>query len=159
MTTQLSTPLEQRGCSSNVFSIPDNRLKVISNKLDHLSLRFYYNLIILGRICEAICKAGISLESVDFNRDILNSFVNKSLEFYGYYDYDFDCNIIMNVLHSNTESYDNFVLNNIYGCGEEFNIGSRKGILGYTDRYVYLRMDKDNVITLTVALAVCWYYE
>jgi len=92
MTTQLSTPLEQRGCSSNVFSIPDNRLKVISNKLDHLSLRFYYNLIILGRICEAICKAGISLESVDFNRDILNSFVNKSLEFYGYYDYNFDCN-------------------------------------------------------------------
>ena len=37
---------------------------------------------------------------------------------------------------------------------EEFNIGNRKGILGYTDRYVYLRMDKDNVITLTVALAV-----
>ena len=147
-------PLEQRGCPSNVFSIPDNKLKVISNKLDHLSLRFYYNLIILGRICEAICMAGISLESVDFNRDILNSFVNKSLEFYGYYDYDFDCNIIMNVLHSNTESYDNFVLNNIYSCGEEFNIGSRKGILGYTDRYVYLRMDKDNVITLTVALAV-----
>lgn len=147
-------PLEKKGYSANIFPELSNELLRLNNKIDDISLRFYYNLIIISRICEAICNAGISLRSVEFDRNSLNRFVNKSLEFYGYNNYDFDCNIVMNILHSNTEPYDDFVLNNIYGCKGEFNIGNRKGILGYTDRYVYLRMDTDTIVTLTIALAV-----
>ncbi len=145
------------GYSANVFPELDNELKFMSitfSTLDDISLRFYYNLIILGRIYEALCKSGYFMYDVEFDRDMLNSFVNKSLEFYGYNDYIFDCNIVMNILHSNTEPYDDFILNNIYSCGEEFIVGDKKGILGCTEKYVYLRMDKYNVITLTVALAV-----
>lgn len=149
-----STRANHFGYSLNVFPELNNELKVMSNMLDDISLRFYYNLIILGRICEAICKSGFSIDDVEFDRDTLNNFVNKSLKFYGYYDYKFDCNIPMNILHSNTESYDDFLLDNIYTCKEKFIIGDNKGVLGYTEKHAYLQMNKDNVITLIVSLAV-----
>jgi len=153
MTTQLSTPLEQRGCSSNVFSIPDNRLKVISNKLDHLSLRFYYNLIILGRIHEAACRSGYFMDDVEFDRDMLNSFVNKSLEFYGYHDYNFDCNVVLDKLYINHESYDNHLMGILY-IQKEFVIVENKYTLGYTKTSVYLRLSEDDFATLSLMPAI-----
>lgn len=145
------------GYSANIFPALNRDLKLMSSefsRLDDTSIRFYCNLILLGRIYEAVCKSGFSMNDVEFDRDMLNIFVNKSLEFYNRNVYNFDCNVVLNILHSNMESYDNFILNNIYSCGEEFVVGDEKGILGCTEKYVYLRMDKDNVITLTVALAV-----
>lgn len=141
--------LERKGYSGNVFPELSNKLLYLSNKIDNISLRFYYNLIIYSRICEAICNAGISLESVEIDRDMLNTFVNKSLEFYGYNNYYFDCNIIFNIMHIYHEFYNDF----IYGHNNEFNIGDMKGILVYNDKCVYLRMDENNIVGLTVALA------
>ena len=142
------------GYSANVFPELDNELKAMSNVLDNDLLEFYYDLIILGRIHEAACRSGYFMDDVEFDKDMLNSFVNKSLEFYGYHDCNFDCNVVLNILYTKTEPYDDFILRNIYSCGEEFVVGDKRGILGCTEKYVYLRMDKDNVITLTVALAV-----
>lgn len=132
------------GYSINIFPELDEELKVMSSKLENTLLHFYFNFIILGRIYEAICKSGFDIADIEFDRDSLNDFVNKSLEFYGYHDYKFDYNLVVSALSNSTEFYDN-----ICDSKKEFTIGDRKGILGYTEKYVYLQIDKDNVVTLS----------
>lgn len=151
------------GYSANIFPELDNELKAMSNVLDNDLLEFYYDLIILGRIYEAACKSGLSMDDMEFDRDMLNSFVNKSLEFYGYHDYNFDCNLAVSTLSKHTECYKDFLLKHLLDHGEkEFIVGKNNYILGCTIIYVYLQLDKDTVITLSSSFAVnimCCYKE
>jgi len=144
------------GYSANMFPRLNRDLKLMSSefsRLDGTSIRFYYNLIILGRIHEAACRSGYFMDDVEFDRDMLNSFVNKSLEFYGYHDYNFDCNVVLDKLYINHESYDNHLMGILY-IQKEFVIVENKYTLGYTKTSVYLRLSEDDFATLSLMPAI-----
>ncbi|WP_305113421.1 hypothetical protein [Thomasclavelia cocleata] len=146
--------IDHFGYSANVFPDLYNELKIMSHVLHGTSIRFYYNLIILGRIYEAVCKSGFSMDDIEFDRDMLNSFVNKSLEFYGYNDYIFDYIAAIKSISSHTLSNDGFILDRIVDRSKEFNIGDKKGILGYNETSIYLRMDKDSLTESLLSLGI-----
>lgn len=140
------------GYSANIFPALNKDLKLLSSEfssLDDTSIRFYYNLIILGRIHEAVCKSGFSMDDTEFDRDMLNDFVNKSLEFYGYHDYNFDCDVVLDKLNIYHGSYDNHLMDILY-IQKEFVIVENKYTLGYTTISVYLRLSEDDVATLSL---------
>ncbi len=140
------------GYSANIFPALNKDLKLLSSEfssLDDTSIRFYYNLIILGRIHEAVCKSGFSMDDTEFDRDMLNDFVNKSLEFYGYHDYNFDCDVVLDKLNIYHGSYDNHLMDILY-IQKEFVIVENKYTLGYTKTSVYLRLSEDDVATLSL---------
>lgn len=140
------------GYSANIFPALNKDLKLMSSefsRLDSTSIRFYSNLIILGRIYEAVCKSGFSMDDTEFDRDMLNDFVNKSLEFYDYHDYNFDCDVVLDKLYITHGSYDNHLMGILY-IQNEFVIVENKYTLGYTKTSVYLRLSEDDVATLSL---------
>ncbi len=94
------------------------------------------------------------MDDIEFDRDMLNSFVNKSLEFYGYNDYIFDYIAAIKSISSHTLSNDGFILDRIVDRSKEFNIGDKKGILGYNETSIYLRMDKDSLTESLLSLGI-----
>lgn len=133
------------GYSANIFPELNNILEVKGKKLDDVLLEFCYSLIILGRIYEAICKSGLSMDDVEFDKDVLNDFVNKSLEFYGCRSYDFDYFLTTTMVYNTITSYTALpFLDKMDEC-KEFSISENNYILGYNGACVYLRLNKDTV--------------
>lgn len=118
------------------------------------------NIIIFGHICEAICKAGIEIQEIISRTDLLNDFVNTSLEYYGYSKkYKFDLSKIKHSiqikeinLNDMEEPIHQFVLATKI-TETKFNCN---GILGFTQNSIFIQSqpNKASVIDYPDALNI-----